>query len=402
MPFAIYILSFAALALGTSEFVPNGLLPQTSADLDVSVAAAGWLTTTFALGVVVGGPVIVAATMRVPRKTLVTGILLVFTLASAISALGPNLPVVAIGRAISGAMLGGFLGAATLVSVKLVPQNRQAGAIALVFTGFTISNVIGVPIGTLVGQVSSWRAAYWLVVVLGLLSVLAVATAMPALSSDAPTRLRDDLRAFRRPVIWLGLGASALGYGGLFVSYTYITPMLTDLTGLPGSSITWVLLLFGVGLIVGNRLGGWFADRDIVATSATLMVILIVALVALGVLGHLTIPTLALLVILGGAGFGLVPPLQTYVIQLTGGASAMVASANPSAFSLGIAIGSWLGGLTLDAGLGQRAPSFVGAVMTLAGLALFAVVVRLAARERRTDTPVVTTRPVPVARESVS
>lgn len=372
MPVPILALALTAFALGTAELVPNGLLPLISDDLGVPVSTAGWVTTSFAFGALLGGPLVAAATMRLPRKPLVIALTGVFLLANAVTALAGSLVVVSLSRAVAGAMLGGFLGTAVTIATGLVAPHRRASAIAVVFTGFTVSNVIGVPIGNIVGRAAGWEAAFWVVSALAAIGAVAMWLLLPR-PADEGEAASDD-RGFgvlRNGALWAAFLAIALGYGGLFVVYTYIAPYLTGVTGVSAGSVTWLLLLFGVGLIAGNALGGRFADRSVIRTVTVILGALVVSLLALWALGSLLPAVLVLLVLLGGTGFGMVPPLQSYVLHLAGAASVLVSALAAASFNAGVALGSAIGGLVLDRTSHYPVLAVVGAVMTLLGLVVF-------------------------------
>jgi DHA1 family inner membrane transport protein len=362
-------LALTAFALGTAELVPNGLLPLIGQGLGVSVSQAGWVTTSFALGAMIGGPVVAAATLRLPRKPLVLALTVVFLAANAGTALSHTLIVVGICRGVAGAMLGGFLGTAITVATGLVAPNRRATAIAVVFTGFTISNVIGVPIGNLAGRAHGWQSAFWIVSGLAALGLLAMAVVLP--NREPAGDETGGLGVLRNGPLWYAFLAIALGYGGLFVAYTYITPFLTDVTGVAQSSVTWILLLFGAGLIAGNTLGGRFADRSIVGTVLVILTVLVAGLVALWALGSVAYAVLVLLIFLGAAGFGMVPPLQSYVIHVAGTASAVVSALAAAAFNAGVAFGSGLGGAVLDIRPDYTILPVLGAAITTLGVGAF-------------------------------
>ncbi|MGP3769730.1 MFS transporter [Streptomyces sp. SDT5-1] len=372
MPVPILALALTAFALGTAELVPNGLLPLISGDLGVPVSTAGWVTTSFAFGAMIGGPLVAAATMRLPRKPLVIGLTGVFLLANAVTALAGSLVVVSLSRAVAGAMLGGFLGTAVTIATGLVAPDRRASAIAVVFTGFTVSNVIGVPIGNVVGRAAGWSAAFWVVSALAAIGAAAMWLLLPKQANDGEAASDDrGFGVLRNGALWAAFLAIALGYGGLFVVYTYIAPYLTGVTGVSAGSVTWLLLLFGVGLIAGNALGGRFADRSVIRTVTVILSALVVSLLALWALGSLLPAVLVLLVLLGGTGFGMVPPLQSYVLHLAGAASVLVSALAAASFNAGVALGSAVGGRVLDRTSDYPALAVVGATMTLLGLLVF-------------------------------
>jgi DHA1 family inner membrane transport protein len=386
MPLPILALALTAFALGTAELAPNGILLLIGNDLGVTVAQAGWVTTAFALGAMIGGPILAAATLRLPRKPLVLALALIFLAANVVTALSSTLLAVGISRALAGVMLGGFLGTAITMASDLVAPGRRGTAIAVVFTGFTLSNVIGVPIGNVLGHSAGWQAAFWVVALLAGLGVIAMAILLPrprTSDSEAPD---GGLAVLRNGSLWIAFAAIALGYGGLFVTYTYVAPFLTEVTGFTSTSVTWVLLLFGVGLVAGNALGGRFADRSLTATVIVILTLLVVGLVALWVLGAVPAAVLPLLVVLGAAGFGMVPPLQSYVIHVAGVGSAVVSALAAASFNAGVALGSGVGGGILDATDAYELLPIVGAGMTALGLVIFLVSRRaFSRRPERTD-----------------
>ncbi|MEE1736934.1 MFS transporter [Streptomyces sp. BE147] len=372
MPLPIIALALTAFALGTAELVPNGLLPLISDDLGVSVSRAGWVTTSFALGAMIGGPLVAAATMRLPRKPLVIGLTLVFMAANVLTAATGPLLVVSASRALAGAMLGSFLGIAITIASSLVAHSRRATAIAVVFTGFTVSNVIGVPIGNIMGRAAGWEAAFWVVSALALVGAVAMWMLLPGSTAGSEGRPEDrGFGVLRSGALWAAFLAIALSYGGLFVVYTYIAPYLTTVTGVSADSLTWLLLLFGAGLIGGNALGGRYADRSVTRTVVVILGALTVSLLALGALGSVLPAVLVLLVLLGGAGFGMVPPLQSYVLHLVGSSSVLVSALAAASFNSGVALGSAVGGIVLDQSSAYPALAAVGAGMTLLGLSVF-------------------------------
>ncbi|MFF9570372.1 MFS transporter [Streptomyces sp. NPDC014685] len=387
MPLPIIALALTAFALGTAELVPNGLLPLISDDLGVSVSRAGWVTTSFALGAMIGGPLVAAATMRLPRKPLVIGLALVFMAANALTAATGSLLVVSASRALAGAMLGSFLGIAITIASSLVAPSRRATAIAVVFTGFTVSNVIGVPIGNVMGRAAGWEAAFWVVSVLALVGAVAMWMLLPGSTAGSEGQAEDrGFGVLRSGALWAAFLAIALSYGGLFVVYTYIAPYLTTVTGVSADSVTWLLLLFGAGLIGGNALGGRYADRSVTRTVVVILGALTVSLLALWALGSVLPAVLVLLVLLGGAGFGMVPPLQSYALHLAGTASVLVSALAAASFNSGVALGSAVGGIVLDQASAYPVLAVVGAAMTLLGLSVFLLTHRRhTARQTSTD-----------------
>ncbi|MDN3258961.1 MFS transporter [Streptomyces sp. CSDS2] len=394
MPLALLALAISAFGIGTTEFVTNGLLPEVAADFDVSIPTAGLLTSGYALGVVVGAPVLTAATTRVRRKHLLVGLMLLFIAGNLVAAVAPSYGLLMTGRVLSALCHGAFFGVGSVVAAGLVAPDKKAGAISLMFTGLTLANVLGMPMGTVLGQHFGWRAAFWGVVVLGLIGLLGIMTLVPSEPVAEESNLRAELAAFRKPQVWLALAVTAIGFSGLLASFTYVTPMMTDVAGFSESSITWLLALYGLGLVAGNYLGGKAADRALTATIFTLLIALAAVLLLFTVTAHNKVTAVITLFVLGGVGFGTIPPLQTRVMQLAGGPATLVSAANIAAFNLGAAVGAWLGGVTIDAGLGYTSPNWVGAVITTVGILLAVVSVGMERRGRQDTAPTSPAAPV--------
>ncbi|MGA5133790.1 MFS transporter [Streptomyces olivoreticuli] len=394
MPLALLALAISAFGIGTTEFVTNGLLPEVADDLSVSIPTAGLLTSGYAMGVVVGAPVLTAVTTRMRRKHLLIGLMVLFIAGNLVAAVAPNYALLMGGRIISALCHGAFFGVGSVVAANLVSPQKKAGAISLMFTGLTLANVLGMPMGTLLGQHFGWRSAFWGVVALGVIGLIGIAVLVPNQPNEEGSGLRGELAAFRKPQVWLGLAVTAVGFSGLLASFTYVAPMMTDVAGFSDSSITWLLMLYGLGLVVGNYAGGKAADRALTATIFTLLIALAVVLTIFTFTAHNKVSAAATLFVLGGVGFGTIPPLQTRVMQLAGGPATLVSAANIAAFNLGAAVGAWLGGVTIDAGLGYTSPNWVGAIITTCGIALAVVSVGMERRKRAGALPSVTEQPV--------
>ncbi|GAA2729652.1 MFS transporter [Streptomyces nogalater] len=397
MPLALLALAISAFGIGTTEFVTNGLLPEVATDFDVSIPTAGLLTSGYALGVVVGAPVLTAATTRVRRKHLLVGLMLLFIAGNLVAAVAPTYGLLMTGRVLSALCHGAFFGVGSVVAAGLVAPDKKAGAISLMFTGLTLANVLGMPMGTVLGQHFGWRAAFWGVVVLGLIGLLGIMALVPSEPVAEESNLRAELAAFRKSQVWLALAVTAIGFSGLLASFTYVTPMMTDVAGFSASSITWLLALYGLGLVAGNHLGGKAADRALTATIFTLLIALAAVLLLFTVTAHHKVTAVITLFVLGGVGFGTIPPLQTRVMQLAGGPATLVSAANIAAFNLGAAVGAWLGGVTIDAGLGYTSPNWVGAVITTVGILLAVVSVGMERRGRQDTAPAAPSAPPPTS-----
>lgn len=380
MPPALLALAISAFGIGTTEFVIMGLLPEVAADFRVSIPTAGLLISGYAMGVVVGAPVLTIGAARLRRKHALIGLMGLFILGNALSALAPTYGMMMTGRIVASLCHGAFFGLGSVAAADLVAPHRRAGAIALMFGGLTLANVLGVPMGTALGQQFGWRSTFWVVVLLGLISLVAILLLVPDQRSDADTRVRAQLAPFRRPQVWLALTMTTLGFGGLFASFTYVAPMMTDVAGFAPGSVTWLLVLFGVGLCLGNYLGGRAADRALMPTLFVVLALLTATLAVFTLTAHHRLPAAVTLFLLGTVGFATVPGLQMHAIEQAGGSNTLTSAVNIAAFNLGNAIGAYLGGLAIDAGYGLTAPNLVGAALTAGSIAVAMVAVLLARR----------------------
>ncbi|WP_050858163.1 MFS transporter, partial [Bordetella pertussis] len=370
MPIALWALAAGAFGIGTTEFVIMGLLPEVGADLGVSIPQAGLLVTGYALGVVVGAPPVAILTARLPRKTLLLGLMLIFTLGNLACALAPGYGALMAARVLTSLAHGAFFGVGSVVATSLVRPDKQASAIALMFTGLTLANVLGVPFGTWLGQAWGWRATFWAVTAVGIAAMAAIMYWVPASRGQHQADLAGELRALARPQVLLGFAMTVLGFGGVFTTFTYIAPILTGVSGIAAAAVSPILLLFGVGLVAGNTLGGRLADRRLMPTLVGSLAVLAAVLAAFAWTAHHSIAAVATVALLGAAAFATVPPLQMRVLQQAGGAPNLASAFNIAAFNLGNAAGAWLGGLTIDHGPGLAATPLVAAAVTGGGLAL--------------------------------
>jgi DHA1 family inner membrane transport protein len=370
MPAALLALAISAFGIGTTEFVIMGLLPEVAADFGVSIPSAGLLISGYALGVVVGAPVLTALASRVPRKTVLVALMGLFIAGNVLSALAPSYALLMTGRVVAALSHGAFFGVGSVVAASLVAPAKQASAIALMFTGLTVANVLGVPAGTALGQAFGWRSTFWVVSALGVAGAIGILALVPHQAPEPGAGLRGELAVFRRPQVWLALVMTALGFAGVFASFTYIAPMMTEVAGFSGGAVTWLLVLFGAGLFAGNLLGGRAADRRLMPSLYVILAALAIVLVVFVFTAHAKVPAAITIALFGAAGFATVPPLQARVMAKAEGAPALASAANIAAFNLGNAGGAWLGGQAIDAGLGYTAPNGIGAALAAAGLAV--------------------------------
>ncbi|MNK65479.1 Inner membrane transport protein YdhP [compost metagenome] len=372
MPIALLALTAGAFGIGTTEFVIMGLLLQVSTDLQVSITAAGLLISGYALGVAVGAPVLTIATRKLPRKTVLLALMAIFTLGNLACALAPNYEMLMAARVITSLAHGTFFGVGSVVATGLVAPERRASAIAIMFTGLTAATLLGVPAGAWLGLQLGWRSTFWAVTLIGVLAFVVLAAFVPRMKGEAkPAPLREELAVLARPQVLLGLAMTVLGFAGVFVVYTYIQPLLTQVTGLSESAVSPILLVFGGGLAVGNILGGKLADRAPMAAVLGTLVALAVVLGAMQFTIGTPFTAVVFVGLLGVASFATVAPMQLRVLEKASGAGQNLASSlNIAAFNLGNALGAWVGGVTIDHGPGLRALGWVAALLTLVGLAI--------------------------------
>jgi DHA1 family inner membrane transport protein len=381
MPVALWALAAGAFGIGTSEFVIMGLLPQLSTDLGVSLSSAGLLVTGYALGVFIGAPIVTLLMSRLPRKTVLLGLMLLFTIGNLACALAPGYGALMVGRVITSFAHGAFFGIGSVVATGLVPADKRASALALVFTGLTLANVMGVPFGTWLGQHLGWRSTFWAVSVIGVVAMAAIAALVPPSRDDHRANFAQELRTLGRPQVLLGFLMTVLGFGGVFTAFTYIAPLLTQLAGFPEVAVSPILLLFGVGLVVGNTLGGKYTDRGLMRALIVSLVLLAVVLGVFTFTVHSQVGAVITIALFGAAGFAVVPPLQMRVLEKASGAPSLASAFNIAAFNLGNAAGAWLGGITIDHGPGLGALPWVAALMTVGGLLVALYSRRLDRRE---------------------
>lgn len=381
MPLGLIALAIGGFGIGLTEFVILGLLPEVASDFAVSEAAAGWFITGYALAVAVGALALTAAVTRLPRKRVLIGLLVLFIVGNALSALAETYTLMLVGRIVAALCHGAFFGIGAVVAGNMVAPNKRAGAIAIMFTGLTLANVLGVPFGTLLGQSLGWRSTFWAITIIGVVALVGIATLVPTQRTvgDAPS-LRAELGAFRSAQVWLSLSVTILGYGGMFGAFTYIAYTLTEVSGFSSTTVPWLLIVFGVGLFVGNLVGGKAADRALDKTLIVLIGALTLILVFFALTASSPVATIFSLVLMGGFGFATVPGLQMRVMKYAGSATTLVSGANIGAFNVGNALGAWVGGLTISAGLGYTSPIWAGAGIAAAG---FVVIVFAAAAARR-------------------
>lgn len=314
LPLALWALAICAFGIGTGEFVVAGLLLNVAGDLKVSTSTAGLLVTGYALGVVVGAPLVTALTRRLPRKTILLVLMGLFVVGNLLCAVAPNYAMLMSARVITGLAHAAFFGIGSVIAAELVPPGKQASAIAIMFTGVTLANVLGVPLGTLIGQAFGWRFTFWAVTILGVLAIVSIAVLVPRVPHDdgAPS-IRQELRVIRRPQVLLAFAMTTFGQGSVITVLTYITPILVKITGFTERAVSPILLLFGVGFVVGNTLGGKLADRWLMPSLLGILTMLAAVLAGFTITSHDQVATLLTVFLFGAAAFGIVPGLQLRV-----------------------------------------------------------------------------------------
>ncbi|SFN10051.1 MFS transporter [Variovorax sp. OV329] len=373
MPIALLALTAGAFGIGTTEFVIMGLLMQVSADLHVSIATAGLLISGYALGVAVGAPVLTIATRKLPHKTVLLALMAVFTLGNIACAIAPTYESLIAARVLTSLAHGTFFGVGSVVATGLVPPERRASAIAIMFTGLTAATLLGVPAGAWLGLHHGWRATFWAVAVIGVIAFVVLAVFVPRDSAQKAERvaLRDELAVLARPQVLLGLAITVFGFAGVFALFTYVQPLLTRLAGLPESAVSPALLLMGAGLAVGNIAGGKLADRALMPALMGSLAALALVLVAMPLALQTAVGAFLFVALLGAVSFATVAPMQMRVLDKASGAGQNLASSlNIAAFNLGNALGAGAGGLAISHGAGLPSLGWVAAVLTVIGLAL--------------------------------
>jgi len=375
MPLALFALTIAAYAIGTTEFVIVGLLPTVANDLHITLPLAGLIVSVYALGVTFGAPILTALTGRIERKPLMLGLTGLFILGNSAAALSPSYEMLLVARVISAFAHGVFFSVGATIAAGLVAEDRRASAIAMMFMGLTVAIVTGVPLGTLIGQIFGWRATFFAVAALGVVAFIGIAALLPAtLQKAPPAGLMEQVRVLGSGRLLLAFGMTALGYGGTFVTFTFLASILQDLTGFAESTVSLVLVLYGLAIAAGNLAGGRIADRNPAKALGWLFGLQALVLVIFTFTAPSAPAALVTLVALGFLSFANVPGLQLYVVQLAKrfrpNAIDVASALNIAAFNLGIAVGAWIGGLVVASPLGLAATPWVGALLVSGALVL--------------------------------
>ncbi|MFI5806482.1 Cmx/CmrA family chloramphenicol efflux MFS transporter [Streptomyces sp. NPDC051561] len=383
MPLAVYMLGLAVFALGTSEFMLSGLLPPIAADMDVSIPQAGLLISAFAIGMVIGAPLLAVATLRLPRRTTLIALITVFGLGQVAGALAPTYELLFASRVISAFACAGFWAVGAAVAIAMVPVTSRARAMAVMIGGLSIANVLGVPVGAFLGENLGWRSAFWAVGAASAVALVGVVTLIPRIPLPAERpQLKRELSIYRDRQVLVSVAITALAAGGVFCAFSYLSPLLTDVAGLDSQWVPWVLGLFGVGALVGTTVGGMVADARPFGVLIGGISASTVLLVALALFGSTAAVAVTLSFALGFSAFFTAPALNARMFNVAGAAPTLAGATTTAAFNLGNTGGPWLGGTTIDAGWGFLSTAWAGASMTVVAVAL----TLLALRWQRTDT----------------
>ncbi|KTR04362.1 MFS transporter [Curtobacterium luteum] len=379
---ALIALALGGFAIGSTEFVAMGLLPniaeallpsQYAANPDAGIAHAGWLVSAYALGVVVGAPTIAAMSAKFPRKGLILVLLVGFVLATVASAVLPSFGLVLVARFVAGLPHGAYFGIASIVAGDMMGLGKRGKGIAMVLLGLSVANVVGVPAITWVGQVAGWRTAYGVVAGLFALTFLAVAAFVPRSAKDEHATIGRELRAFREPQLWIVMGLGAIGFGGFFAVYSYISPIVQNVTGLSESAVPLVLVVVGLGMVVGGVVGGHLADHSVKRTIYVGLLALVGSLLVTVLTAQWTVGMFLGAFLIGATSSAIPPAVQSRLMDVAGDARTIAAALNHSAFNIGNSLGAALGGAAIAAGFGFLAPGWLGIVLALLGVGVTAV-----------------------------
>ncbi|NKK66315.1 MFS transporter [Rhizobium leguminosarum bv. viciae] len=386
MPLALLVLSLSSFAIGTTEFVIMGLLPEVAADLSVSIPQAGWLVTGYALAVAIGAPVMAISTAKLKRRTALIALMAFFIAGNLLCALASDYWVLMIARVVTALCHGAFFGIGSVVAAGLVAEDRKARAVALMFTGLTLANVLGVPLGTAIGQAYGWRATFGVVTVIGIVTISGLIAILPRDKQQENGSILREIAALRNGGLWLALSTTVFFAASMFALFTYIAPLLRDVTGVSPEGVTWTLFLIGLGLTIGNLVGGKLADWRLGVTLAGVFAAIAITSIAFSYTSRFFIPAEITLFLWATASFAAVPALQVGVVGFGKDAPNLVSTINIGAFNTGNALGAWVGGLVIDAGFDLTRVPLAAALMALIGLGATALTY-LSARGRAVLAP---------------
>lgn len=361
-------LTFGGLGIGITEFVMMGLLPDIAKDLNISIPEAGHLISAYALGVVIGAPLLAIIAGKYPPKHILLGLMVLFTLFNGLSAFAPSYTTLFLARLFSGLPHGAFFGVGSVVASRIAPKGKEAQAVSLMFAGLTIANLFGVPLGTYIGHNYSWRYSFGIVAVVGVITFMTLKYWLPYLPAVKNRDIKTELKFFAKREAWLIIFMISIGTGGLFCWMSYIAPLMTDIAGFKESSVTYILMFAGLGMFAGNFIGGYLADRFSPAKAClSLLLTMCVILIVVFLVSYNPILALISSFLTGATAFALASPIQMLMIRTARDSEMIAASASQASFNIGNALGAFFGGLPLVYGLDYRYPSLVGAAMALGG-----------------------------------
>ncbi|MGO7969653.1 MFS transporter [Rhizobium ruizarguesonis] len=386
MPLALLVLALSSFAIGTTEFVIMGLLPEVAADLSVTIPQAGWLVTGYALAVAIGAPVMAVLTAKLKRRTALIALMAFFIAGNLLCALASDYWVLMIARVVTALCHGAFFGIGSVVAAGLVAEDRRARAVALMFTGLTLANVLGVPLGTAIGQAYGWRATFGVVTVIGIVTISGLIAILPRDKQQENGSILREIAALKNSGLWLALSTTVFFAASMFALFTYIAPLLRDVSGVSPEGVTWTLFLIGLGLTIGNLVGGKLADWRLGATLAGVFAAIAITSIAFSYTSRFFIPAEITLFLWAMASFAAVPALQVGVVGFGKDAPNLVSTINIGAFNTGNALGAWVGGLVIDAGFDLTRVPLAAALMALIGLGATALTY-LSARGRAALAP---------------
>jgi MFS transporter, DHA1 family, inner membrane transport protein len=367
-PMGLYALALAAFGIGLTEFGIVGLLPQIASDFNVSEQVAGYLVSGYALSVAIGAVLLTSIINKLERRITLMMLMTLFILGNLLSAIADNYVMLMIGRIVAALCHGAFFSIGAVVAAGIVPSNKQAAAISLMFLGLTVSNIFGVPFGTFLGLEFGWRATFWVLAIIGIATMLGIRLLLPVISVDSDTSLKNEFVVFKRLQVWISMSISILAFGGVIGAFTYIAFTMTEVSGFETSSVPWLLVLFGIGTFIGNIVGGKMADKALDISIGILLALLTIVLAVFALTAYIPIMAIISLLLMGTIGLATAPGLQLRIMSFAQEAPTLASGANIAAFNIGNAIGAGLGGMALSAGLGFVSPLWVGAILSFIGL----------------------------------
>lgn len=361
-------LTIGGFVIGMTEFMMMGVLPDVARTLHVSIPTAGHLISIYALGVVIGAPLMVGLTGKFPPKIVLMSLMGMFFVSNTLFAVAPGFGLLMVVRLFAGLPHGAFFGMGAVVASRLAEPGREARAVSVMFAGLTIANIIGVPLGTYIGHHISWRLSFLMIAAISLIATGTIKLWMPVLSAPDNPGFLNSMKVFKKPELWLIIGVSAIGTGGMFAWISYIAPLMTEVAGFSSNAITLIMVIAGIGMAAGNFAGGRLADRySPLITTSILLLCMIAALLLFTVVIHLKVAAIFMTFITGAVGFAVIAPMQMLIIQSAKGSEMLASSVLQASANMGNALGAFLGGLPIAAGLGYTSPEFIGAGLAFTG-----------------------------------